>query len=209
MEKKTYTSGEIAKICHVSIRTVQYYDYEHIVKPSHLDESGRRQYSIEDLQHFQLVLLYKDLGLSLKEIREVFQENHHYYLLVQMLKHQHQKNDQHLHRLQKQNEKITILLEELQQTKQKLTVFNHDDLHHLVLDTQYQKTTHLTYLLLFFYFLIMIFTIIIIALTHLYFLVLLDVILLLLVKFHSQRYAYICPHCRHRYWMQETYRENF
>ncbi len=54
MEKKTYTSGEIAKIYHVSIRTVQYYDYEHIVKPSHLDESGRRQYSIEDLQHFQL-----------------------------------------------------------------------------------------------------------------------------------------------------------
>lgn len=179
MEKKTYTSGEIAKICHVSIRTVQYYDYEHIVKPSRLDESGRRQYSIEDLQHFQLVLLYKDLGLSLKEIRQIFQENHHYYLLVQMLKYQHQKNDQHLHRLQKQNEKITILLEELQ-TKQKLTVFNHDDLHYLVLDTQYQKTTHLTYLLLFFYFLIMIFTIIIIALTHLYFLVLLDVILLLL-----------------------------
>ncbi|UTY37990.1 hypothetical protein NMU03_09765 [Allocoprobacillus halotolerans] len=117
--------------------------------------------------------------MSSKEIRQIFQENHHYYLLVQMLKYQHQKNDQHLHRLQKQNEKITILLEELQ-TKQKLTVFNHDDLHYLVLDTQYQKTTHLTYLLLFFYFLIMIFTIIIIALTHLYFLVLLDVILLLL-----------------------------
>ena len=59
-----YTTGEVAKICYVSKRTVQYYDYEGIVQPSQILEHGKRVYSKEDIQKFQLVLLYKDLGLS-------------------------------------------------------------------------------------------------------------------------------------------------
>ncbi|NLK75609.1 MAG: MerR family DNA-binding transcriptional regulator [Clostridiales bacterium] len=31
--KQTYSTGEIAKLCNVSVRTVQYYDKEDIIKP--------------------------------------------------------------------------------------------------------------------------------------------------------------------------------
>ena len=37
-----YTTGEIAKLCGVSVRTVQYYDSRNILVPSALSEGGRR-----------------------------------------------------------------------------------------------------------------------------------------------------------------------
>ena len=37
-----YTTGEIAKLCGVSVRTVQYYDSRNILIPSELSEGGRR-----------------------------------------------------------------------------------------------------------------------------------------------------------------------
>lgn len=35
-----YTTGEIAKLCGVSVRTVQYYDTRNILTPSELTEGG-------------------------------------------------------------------------------------------------------------------------------------------------------------------------
>lgn len=37
-----YASGEIARLCGVSVRTVQYYDDRGILVPSELSEGGRR-----------------------------------------------------------------------------------------------------------------------------------------------------------------------
>ena len=40
-----YTTGEIAKLCGVSVRTVQYYDSKNILNPSAVTEGGRRIYN--------------------------------------------------------------------------------------------------------------------------------------------------------------------
>ena len=37
-----YTTGEVAKLCGVTVRTVQYYDTRGILAPSELSEGGRR-----------------------------------------------------------------------------------------------------------------------------------------------------------------------
>ena len=42
-----YTTGEIARLCEVSVRTVQYYDTRGILIPSELSEGGRRIYNAE------------------------------------------------------------------------------------------------------------------------------------------------------------------
>ena len=136
-----YTTGEVAKICHVSKRTVQYYDYEGIVQPSQILEHGKRVYSKEDIQKFQLVLLYKDLGLSLKDIRYIFEQDHQDTLLIQILEQQYQKNQKQLTHLQQQNQEISVLLQELQ-NNHALTVFNYQELHDLIKDQKYQKTIH-------------------------------------------------------------------
>ena len=37
-----YTTGELAKLCGVTVRTVQYYDTRGILIPAALSEGGRR-----------------------------------------------------------------------------------------------------------------------------------------------------------------------
>ena len=40
-----YTTGELAKLCNVTVRTVQYYDKRGILIPTELSEGGRRLYT--------------------------------------------------------------------------------------------------------------------------------------------------------------------
>ena len=44
-----YTTGEVAKLCGVTVRTVQYYDARGILVPSEVSEGGRRLYSQKDV----------------------------------------------------------------------------------------------------------------------------------------------------------------
>lgn len=50
-----YTTGEIAKLCGVTVRTVQYYDARGILIPSALSEGGRRLYSEDDLKRLKVI----------------------------------------------------------------------------------------------------------------------------------------------------------
>ena len=51
-----YTTGELAKLCGVTVRTVQYYDTRGILVPSELSEGGRRLYSEDDLKLMKQIL---------------------------------------------------------------------------------------------------------------------------------------------------------
>ena len=44
-----YTTGELAKKCNVSVRTIQYYDERGILVPTDLTEGGRRLFSEKDV----------------------------------------------------------------------------------------------------------------------------------------------------------------
>ena len=60
-----YTTGEIAKLCGVTVRTVQYYDHRGILVPSALSEGGRRLYSDGDLRRMKCICFLRELGLPL------------------------------------------------------------------------------------------------------------------------------------------------
>lgn len=70
-----YTTGEIAKLCGVSVRTVQYYDARSILVPSELSEGGRRLYTEDDLKKMQLICFLRDIGVSINRIAELFAED--------------------------------------------------------------------------------------------------------------------------------------
>ncbi len=53
----------------MSVRTLQYYDKIDLLKPSNHTISGYRQYDSDVLIKLQQILLYKELGFSLKEIK--------------------------------------------------------------------------------------------------------------------------------------------
>ncbi len=69
-----YTTGEVAKLCGVSVRTVQYYDTRNILIPSELSEGGRRLYSEEDVKRMKIICFLRDAGISINSIEELLSE---------------------------------------------------------------------------------------------------------------------------------------
>lgn len=69
-----YTTGEIAKLCNVTVRTVQYYDSRNILIPTELSEGGRRLYSEEDVKRLKIICFLRDLGISINSIEELLAE---------------------------------------------------------------------------------------------------------------------------------------
>ena len=69
-----YTTGEIAKLCGVTVRTVQYYDTRGILVPAELSEGGRRLYSEDDLKRMKIICFLRDLGLPLDAISQMLSE---------------------------------------------------------------------------------------------------------------------------------------
>ena len=70
-----YTTGEIAKLCGVTVRTVQYYDTRGILMPSGLSEGGRRLYSEDDVKRMKIICFLRDLGLPIDSIGKLLSED--------------------------------------------------------------------------------------------------------------------------------------
>lgn len=65
------TVGEVAKLAHVSVRTLHYYDKVGLLSPSARSEAGYRLYTSDDLDRLQQILFYKELGFSLEDIGDL------------------------------------------------------------------------------------------------------------------------------------------
>ncbi len=76
MTMSKYTTGEMARLCGVTVRTVQYYDTRGILIPSELSEGGRRLYSEDDLKRMKIVCFLRELGLPIGVISQILSEDH-------------------------------------------------------------------------------------------------------------------------------------
>lgn len=83
-----YTSGQFAKMAHVSVRTIRFYDKQDILKPTYVDEHGSRYYSDSDFASLQQILLLKYLGFSLEEIRSMTIDDTDYQVMQGSLRMQ-------------------------------------------------------------------------------------------------------------------------
>lgn len=83
-----YTTGELAKLCGVSVRTVQYYDNRNILVPSELSEGGRRLYSEADLSRMKLICFLRELDLSLDNIARIMKEENSEEVIALILEEQ-------------------------------------------------------------------------------------------------------------------------
>lgn len=61
--------NEVCKLSGVSRRTLRYYDEIGLLLPSMVKESGYRQYDDESLRRLWSILFYKEMGMSLDDIR--------------------------------------------------------------------------------------------------------------------------------------------
>ena len=83
-----FTTGELAKACQVSVRTVQYYDQRGILRPSAFSQGGRRLYDGKDLQRLKLICFLRDLDFSIEQIRKILDEDNRSKVLTVILDQQ-------------------------------------------------------------------------------------------------------------------------
>ena len=112
-----YTTGEIAKLCGVSVRTVQYYDSRNILVPSELSEGGRRLYSEDDLKRMRIICFLREAGLPINSIGELFAEEHPEKVISILLDQQEQTLREELEEQQKKLSIVETIKRELKEVK--------------------------------------------------------------------------------------------
>ena len=112
-----YTTGEIAKLCGVSVRTVQYYDSRNILVPSELSEGGRRLYSEDDLKRMRIICFLREAGLPINSISELFAEEHPEKVISILLDQQEQTLREELEEQQKKLSIVETIKRELKEVK--------------------------------------------------------------------------------------------
>lgn len=84
--EQTYmTVGELAEKVGVTVRTIQYYDQENLLKPSAKGNRNQRLYTQKDEETLYKILCFKFMGLSITDIRQnlnSFEENQSVALLL-------------------------------------------------------------------------------------------------------------------------------
>ncbi len=112
-----YTTGEIAKLCGVSVRTVQYYDSRNILVPSELSEGGRRLYSEDDLKRMRIICFLREAGLPINSIGELFAEEHPEKVISILLDQQEQTLREELEEQQKKLSIVETIKRELKEVE--------------------------------------------------------------------------------------------
>lgn len=68
-----YTIQKLARLAGISTRTLRYYDEIDLLPPARVNSSGYRIYGAKEVDALQQILFYRELGLSLEQIRAALQ----------------------------------------------------------------------------------------------------------------------------------------
>lgn len=113
-----YTTGEIAKLCGVTVRTVQYYDTRNLLVPSELSEGGRRLYSEDDLKRMKVICFLRELDVPINAIGELLAEEHPEDVLHLLLQQQEDILKEEIDIRQEKLQKLQALRQDIRKTEQ-------------------------------------------------------------------------------------------
>ncbi|MCH5281939.1 MAG: MerR family transcriptional regulator [Lachnospiraceae bacterium] len=113
-----YTTGEIAKLCGVTVRTVQYYDSRGILIPAELSEGGRRLYSEDDLKRMRIICFLRELGLPIDSISQLLSEDDPGSVISLLLEQQEKDMKMEINECEEKLHKLEELKSELKNVKE-------------------------------------------------------------------------------------------
>lgn len=200
------TSGELAKKCQVSLRTIQFYDQKGIVKPSFVDDNKKRFYDDDAINQMHQVCLYRTLGFSLDEIKRLLQHQD-IETMYNKLKEKEQTLRSQQTILQEQYSYLESMMELVQRRESVET------LEELALITKQRKAFKKQRIVQYIFlisFIVIEFVLFLLANddTFLMLIACFSVLwlLLLLIRYHARHNAYICPQC-HTYFELTTWQD--
>ena len=141
-----YTTGDIARLCGVSVRTVQYYDDRGILIPSELSEGGRRLYTDHDLKRMQIICFLREIGLPINSISALFAEKNPENIISVLLDEQEQFLRQELSERQARLDLIAGIKRELKELDT-FSVESINDIAHIMKQKNKLAKMHLTIVL--------------------------------------------------------------
>ena len=130
-----YTTGELAKLCGITVRTVQYYDSRNILVPSEFSEGGRRLYSEDDLKRMKLICFLRNLGLSIDTIGRLLLEEHPEKVISMLLEEQEKVLTEEISERQER----LLLLNDLQSELKNLNHFTVESFNDIAYIMKYKK----------------------------------------------------------------------
>ncbi len=203
-----YTTGEIAKLCGVSVRTVQYYDTRGILTPSELTEGGRRLYSEDDLKRMKIICFLRDTGISINSIGELLSEDNPGSVISVLLEQQEQLLREEISERQAKLDMLNGIKRELKSVEN-FSVESISDIAYAMENKKKMRQLHTVLLIIGVPIGIIQWTSIILWIATgrwwlfaLYVLVLIPCAVLV-SNFYFKRVAYICPQCH------ELFKPNF
>lgn len=108
-----FTVGEIAKLHNLPKQTLIFYDKQNVFKPKFIDgKNGYRYYTADQLELLDSILMLKEIGFSLKEIKFFLEERQIDKSLL-MLKEQQKRVDMQANRLKNISVKLNHKIDSL------------------------------------------------------------------------------------------------
>ena len=203
-----YTTGEMAKLCGVTVRTVQYYDARNILVPSELSEGGRRLYSEENLKRLKIICFLRELGLPIDAISQLFSEEDPGSVISLLIDQQEAAVREELEKEQRKLDKLTELQRELKGVRH-FSLESIADIAHVMENRKNLSKVHITMLVTGIpFFLLEVGAIILWIVTGIWWpaVVYLAAVVpygIWVSRYYFSRVAYICPQCH------ETFRPKF
>ena len=141
-----YTTGEIAKLCGVTVRTVQYYDTRGVLVPTELSEGGRRLYSEDDLKRMKIICFLRELGLPIDSISQLLSEGDPGSVISLLLEQQEQALQEEISEREEKLHKLEALRAGLKNVKE-FSVESIGDIAYTMTNKKRLKKIHRTMLL--------------------------------------------------------------
>lgn len=71
--KEGLTTGDLARACATTVRTVRFYEEAGVLQPECRSEGGHRQFNETELAKLRLIMDLREAGLSLNGIKDLFE----------------------------------------------------------------------------------------------------------------------------------------